>query len=90
MPEGPVAFYQTDRANRPAGLIQDQPRGLFTDFLVITIRQSEPPDTKIENIKQGLGNGKEETTTPVDLFPVARVGAYPGAGRLVSIQNSKG
>ena len=30
--EGPVAFYKIDRANRPAGLIQDQPRSLFTDF----------------------------------------------------------
>ena len=34
-PEGSVAFYRINRANRPAGLIQDQPRGLFTDCLII-------------------------------------------------------
>ena len=35
VPEGPVAFYGINHANRPAGFIQDQPRGLFTDFLII-------------------------------------------------------
>jgi len=37
VPEGPPIFYQTDRANGPPALIQDQPRGLFTDFLIIKI-----------------------------------------------------
>ena len=37
--EGPVAFYfLINRANRPAGLIQDQPRGLFTDFFTMKSR----------------------------------------------------
>ena len=33
--EGPVAFYRINHADRPAGLIQDQPRGLFTELLCI-------------------------------------------------------
>jgi len=35
VPEGSATFYYNDRAHRPAALIQDQPRGLFTDFLII-------------------------------------------------------
>ena len=35
VPEGPVSLYQLHCANKPAGLIQDQPRGLFTDCLII-------------------------------------------------------
>jgi len=33
--EDPVVFYQIDRASKPAGLIQDQLCGVFTEFLAI-------------------------------------------------------
>ena len=35
VPEGLVAYTENNQANRPAGLIQDQPRGLSTDFVII-------------------------------------------------------
>ena len=37
LPKGLGAFYQRGRTNRyrPAGLIQDEPRGLFIDLLIL-------------------------------------------------------
>jgi len=95
VPEGPVAFYQIDRANRPAGLIQDQPRAFFTDFLMIKIsikitacrRKIENKQTKKNNNKD-KGMGRKQTTPPRP-SPPRQVGSYPGADRPTSIQNSK-
>jgi len=73
VPEGPVAFYQIDRANRPAGLIQDQPRGLFTNFLIITILiKITACRRKIENKQTRIREWEENKQLYLDLVPLAR------------------
>jgi len=92
VPEGPPIFYQTDRANGPPALIQDQPRGLFTDFLIIKISTKITAcqrKKKKEKKKKDKGMGRKQTTAPRPSSP-RQVGSYSGAGRLTSIQNSKG
>jgi len=78
VPEGPVAFYQIDRANRPAGLIQDQPRAFFTNFLMIKITiKITACRRKIENNKKlkkttRIREWEENKQLHLDLVPLAR------------------
>jgi len=52
VPENPVALFQIDCANRPAGLIQDQPCAVYTEFLVKGILNKDHHDLLAQNRKQ--------------------------------------
>jgi len=76
-----VAFYQIDRANRPAGLIQDQPCGLFTDFLIIKIstkitacrrKVKNNKQTNKQTNKKRIREWEENKLLRLDLVPLAR------------------
>ena len=79
VPEGPATFYQIDRAHRPAALIQDQPRALFTDFLIIFNKDhSLPAQNNSNNNNNNNNNDKrireweENKQLPLDLVLLTR------------------
>ena len=83
LPEGLVIFYQTNRANIPPGLIQDQPRGLFTDCLLLQNfnKDRSLPSKNRKQKNKDKGMRRNQTTTPRP-SPPRLVGSYPGAGLL--------
>ena len=67
-----MAFCQCDRVNgyRPAGLIQDEPRGLFTDLLILNDSSKITAcRLKIENKNQGGENEKGTNSIPRPALP---------------------